>query len=97
MVAKDKLTAEGGLSEIKTILIWHFNFRTPTVTLPEHKFIAWSAKSQQLISSSKLSKKAPESMIRPMGHVGFVILYHFWSHLQTLLTTAWNRRFIAIQ
>jgi hypothetical protein len=40
MIAEDKLTAEGGLSETKTILGWYFNFRTLTTTLPEHKHIA---------------------------------------------------------
>jgi hypothetical protein len=37
MIAKDKSTVEGGLSETKIILEWYFNFRTLTVTLPEHK------------------------------------------------------------
>jgi hypothetical protein len=40
MVAEDKLTAEGGLSETKVILGWEFNFQTLTVKLPEHKHIA---------------------------------------------------------
>jgi hypothetical protein len=40
MIAEDKLTAEGGLSETKTILGWYFNFRTLTVALSEHKHIA---------------------------------------------------------
>jgi hypothetical protein len=40
MVMEDKLKAEGGLAETKAILGWHFNFRTLTVTLPEHKYIA---------------------------------------------------------
>jgi hypothetical protein len=42
MIAKDKLTVEGGLSETKTILRWYYNFRTLTMTLPECKHIAWS-------------------------------------------------------
>ena len=42
MVAKDKLKAEGGLSETKVILGWHLYLRTLTVTLPKHKFITWS-------------------------------------------------------
>ncbi len=81
MIAKDKLAAEGGLSETKIILGWHFNFRTFTVNLSEHKFIEWSAKMQQMIITSKTSKKALESMIGQMGHVGFIIpwVYHFLS------------------
>jgi hypothetical protein len=42
IIAHDKLKAEGGLVETKVILGWHFNFRTLTVSLPEHKHIAWS-------------------------------------------------------
>jgi hypothetical protein len=40
MIARDKLKAEGGLTETKTILGWRFNFQTLTMTLPEHKYIA---------------------------------------------------------
>ncbi len=57
MIAKDKLAAEGGSSETKIILGWHFNVRTLTITLPEHEFIAWPTESQQMISMSKTSKK----------------------------------------
>jgi hypothetical protein len=42
MVALEKLIAEGGLTETKMILGWLFNFKTLTVTLLEHKYIAWS-------------------------------------------------------
>jgi hypothetical protein len=48
MVAEDKLKAEGGLSETKVILGWELNFRTLTVTLPEHKHIAWSGEIEQI-------------------------------------------------
>ena len=41
MVAEDKLAAEGGLAKTIVILGWFFNFRTLTVSLPEHKHIAW--------------------------------------------------------
>jgi hypothetical protein len=51
-----------------------------------------------MISTSKTSKRALESMIGQMGHVCFIIpwVYHFLSHLQTLLAGSRNRRFIAI-
>ncbi len=57
MIAKDKLAAEGGLSEMKIILVWRFKFRTLTVILPKHKFITWSAEIQQMVSTSKASTK----------------------------------------
>jgi hypothetical protein len=47
MIARDKLTAEGGLSETKMILGWLFNFRTLIVSLLDHIFIAWAAAIQK--------------------------------------------------
>ncbi len=87
------------MSETKIILAWHFKIRTLTITLPKHNFISRGLpKIQQMISTSKTSKIALKSTIGQMGHIGFIIpwVYHFLSHLQTLLVTYWNRRFIAI-
>jgi hypothetical protein len=72
MIARDKLKTEGGLTEMKTILGWHFNFQTFTVTLPEHKYIAWSAKIQKMICTNKTTKQDLKT-IGQIGHVGFVI------------------------
>jgi hypothetical protein len=63
MVAKDKLKAEGGLSETKVDLGWHFNFRTLTVTLPEHKFIVWLTEIHKMVDSGKTTKQDLESRI----------------------------------
>jgi hypothetical protein len=98
IVAQDKLKAEEGLTETKVILGWHFNFWTLTVTLPEHKHIAWLGETQTMIDSGKTTKKALESTIRRLGHVGFVIpwVFHFLSCLQTLSGRAQNRQRIAV-
>jgi hypothetical protein len=94
MVAKDKLKAEGGLSETKVILGWHFNFQTLTATLPEHKFIAWSTEIHKMVDSGKTTKQDLESTIGRMGHVSFIIpwVFHFLSRLQSLLARAHKRR-----
>ncbi len=98
MVALEKLIAEGGLTETKIILGWLFNFRTPTVTLPEHKYIVWSREIRQMIKKQWTTKKQLESPIGRMGHVDFVIpwVYHFLSCLRSLLARAQNRRMIRI-
>jgi hypothetical protein len=98
MIAEYKLTVEGGLSETKTILRWDFNFRTLTVTLPEHKHIAWSGGIKLMIQACKTTRKMLETMIGCIGHIGFVIpwVYHFLSHLRSLLVRAWTRRVINI-
>jgi len=96
MVAKDKLKAEGRLTKTKMILGWHFNFWTLTVTLPKHKHIAWSMETQKMICSGKTSQQELESTIGRMGHVGFMISYHFLICLRTLLACSRNRRIIKI-
>jgi hypothetical protein len=99
MVAEDKLKAEGGLSEMKVILGWEFNFRTLTVTLPEHKHIAWSREIVQMITSRRTTKQQLESTIGRLGHVGFVIpwVFHFLSRLRLLLSESDKGRFRAIK
>jgi hypothetical protein len=81
MIADDKLTVEGGLSETKTIFGWYFNFRTLTVTVPEHRHIAWSREIKLMIQVHKTTKRMLELTIRCMGHVSFMIpwVYHFLS------------------
>ena len=98
MVAEDKLKAEGGLSETKTILGWLFNFRTLTVSLPEHKYIAWPNDLRQMIRSRRTTKKQLESTIGRLGHVGYIIPweYHYLSRLRTLLSRAGKMRSIKI-
>ncbi len=98
MVAQDKLKAEGGLAKLKVILGWLFNFRALTVSLPEHKHIAWSGEIQPMLHRRRTTKKALESTIRRLGHVGFVIpwVFHFLSRLRTLLRCAQNRQTIAL-
>jgi hypothetical protein len=68
------------------------------VSLPEHKHIAWSGEIQSMIDCRKTTKKALESTIGRLGHVGFVIpwVFHFPSRLRTLLQRAQNRQTIAL-
>jgi hypothetical protein len=77
---------EGGFAETKVILGWHFNFRSLTLTLPKHKYIAQLREIQKIIKTWRTTKKPLESTIRRMGHVGFVIpwVYHFLSCLRLL-------------
>ncbi len=97
-IARDKLTAEGGLSETKMILGWLFNFRTLIVSLPDHKFIAWAAAIQKMVTSKRTTSKDLETTIKRMGHVGFVIpwVHHFLSHLCSLHFRSKNCCFITI-
>jgi hypothetical protein len=64
IVAKDKLSAEGGLSDTNIILGWLYTFRTLTISLPDHKFIAWMAAIQKMITLKRSTPKDPDTTIR---------------------------------
>jgi hypothetical protein len=98
ILAQEKLKAEGGLSETKIVLGWHFNFPTLTVTLPKQNHIAWPRKIQTMIADRRTTKKALKSTIGQLGHIGFVIpwVFHFLSHLRTLLSRACNKQAITV-
>ncbi len=84
MVAKDKLLAEGSLSETKVILGWLFNFRALTVSLPDHKFITWTAAIQKMITLKRTTSKDLDTTIGRMGHVGFVIPWVYHSSVDSI-------------
>jgi hypothetical protein len=98
MIARNKLTAEGGLSETKMILGWLFNFRTLIISLPDHKFIACTVAIQKMVTSKSTTSKDLKMIIGQMGHVGFVIpwVHHFLSRLCSLHFRSKNRCFVTI-
>ena len=99
MVAKNKLLAEGGLSETQVILGWLFNFWTLTISLPDHKFIARTTAIQKMIMSKRTTSKDLDTTILRMGRVGFVIpwVYYSLGRLRSLHYHSKNRRFITVK
>jgi len=73
MDARDKLFAEVGLTEIKMILGWEWDFRRLKILLPENKFIAWTNDVSQLLTDGTTTAKALESTIGRLGHLALVV------------------------
>ena len=98
LAALNKLTAEAGLEETKTILGWEFNTRSLKISLPDNKFIAWSGSINEMIESHEATAKDLECNIGRLVHLGAVLsqVYHFLSRLRELQQRAKNRRFIKI-
>ena len=92
--ATAKLKAEGGLEEIKTFLGWVYNTRTLRISLPDHKFKAWSKDLESLLSSKTTTASSLESTIGRLNHVGYLIptARHFLSRLRKLQKKAQFRR-----
>ena len=51
MEAEAKLAAEASPEEVKLILGWLMNFRELIVSLPDNKYIAWSADIGNILTS----------------------------------------------
>ncbi len=98
MDARDKLFAEAGLTEIKMILGWEFDFRRLKVSLHKNKFIAWTTDVSQLLDDGTTTAKALESTIGCLGHLALVVpgVHHFLSRLQELQHMATHRQSIRI-
>ncbi len=86
MESRAKLTAEAGLTELKTILGWVFDFRRLIISLPYNKYQAWSNNIREILSRDKSTSKELETLVGRLGHVGTIIpmVHHFLSRLREL-------------
>jgi hypothetical protein len=86
MEACNKLEAEAGLEEQKTILGWLVDTRPLLLSLPNYKFVAWTAILDKVLEQGTTMAKEMESIIRRLGHLGMAIhtVYHFMSRLRGL-------------
>ena len=98
MDARDNLFAEAGLTELKMILSWEFDFQRLEVALPENKFIVWTTDVSQLLDNRITTAKALESTIGRLGHLALAVpgVHHFLSRLRELQRMATHRRSIQI-
>jgi hypothetical protein len=98
MEARNKLEAEAGLEELKTVLGWLLDTRRLRVKLPKNKFIAWSNIIREMIQRGTTTAKELESIIGRLVHLGMAIplVYHFLSRIRDLLVGAKRRRAIRI-
>jgi hypothetical protein len=83
MEAHNKLKAEAGLEECKTILGWLVDTRHLLLSLPNNKFVAWTAINREVIEQGSTTAQEMESIIGCLGHLGMAIhfVYHFLSRL----------------
>jgi len=86
MEAEAKLAAEASPEEVKLILIlgWKMDFRELIMSLPDNKYIVWSADIGKMLTSGSAKAKELETLIGRLGHLGMIIpfVYHFLSRLR---------------
>jgi hypothetical protein len=98
MKTRNKLQAEAGSEEQKTVLGWFLDTRQLLVQLPKNKFIAWTNLINMVIQQGKTMAKEVKRIIRCLGHLGMAIpfIHHFLSRLRNLQARAKSRRSIPI-
>jgi hypothetical protein len=98
MEARNKLKADTGLEECKTILGWLVDTHCLQLSLPNNKLVAWTAIITEVIERGWTTAKEMKSIIGHLGHLGMAIhfVYHFLSRLRDLQVRAKCRRSIKI-
>ena len=96
--ARNKLSAEAGLEEQKTVLGWLIDTRRLLLSLPNNKFVAWTELLSSVLTRGTTTAKETESIIGRLGHIGMAVpfVHHFLSRLRDLQTRAKSRRAINI-
>ena len=85
-IADDKNDAEGAAEEEKICLGLVLNTRTLTISLPTHKFKAWSAQVNETLHKRKIDIKSLRSLLGRMENIAIIIpmFGHFLSNVRQL-------------
>ena len=85
-IADDKNDAEGAAEEEKICLGLMLNTRSLTISLPSHKFKAWSAQVEAVLRQQRVSLESLRSILGRMENVAIIIpmFGHFLSNVRQL-------------
>ena len=85
-IADDKNEAEGGPEEVKIVLGWELNSRELLVSLPSHKFIAWSSQVKSFLSRVSASGDDLRSVLGRLENIAIIIpmFAHFLNNIRQL-------------
>ena len=94
MVEMEKAAIEGPAEEIKIVLGWKIDTRRLLVSLPEHKFIAWTTQIDETLKNKTVSNDTLMSILgRPENAAQIlVILGHFFSNIKHLQMIAEKKK-----
>ena len=94
LIADDKNDAEGAPEERKICLGWLLDTRQLTVSLPFHKFKAWSKQISDMMKQKTVSEKLLASVLGRLENVAtiMVMMGHFLSNIRYLQIQAQQRQ-----
>jgi len=86
MVEKKKTEIEGPAEELKICLGWIIDTRRLLVSLPHHKYIAWTSQIDNILQNKTVSNTTLMSILGRLENVAqvLIILGHFLSNIRSL-------------
>ena len=84
LIKRSKAIAEGALEEIKIVTGWELDSRRLLISLPSHKFIAWTSQIDGFLTSKKATAAALESFLGRKVHTSTImpLARHFLARLR---------------
>ena len=73
LINKKKLAAEGRLEETKIVLGWFLDTRRLIISLPTHKFLAWTGQIQTIIKSKKTTARILETVLGRLTNTSSIL------------------------
>ena len=73
LINKTKLAAEGRLEETKIVLGWLLDTRRLRISLPEHKFVAWTTQIKEMKSTSKTTASSLDTVLGRMTNASSIL------------------------
>ena len=85
-IAEDKNEAEGAPEEVKITLGWNLDTRRLLVSLPEHKYKAWSSQLKSFQNRKSANAKDLQSILGRLENVAIIIpmMGHFLNNIRQL-------------
>ena len=86
IISDDKNEAEGAPEEIKICLGWTVDSRRLLVSLPTHKYIAWTSQIDKILSQKSVSDADLRSILGRLENVAIIMsmFAHFFNNIRSM-------------
>ena len=73
LLNETKLAAEGALEETKIVFGWKLDTRRLLISLPDHKFVAWTSQIRNIIETKKTTAKELETVLGRLTNAASIL------------------------
>ena len=73
LLNKAKMSAEGALEETKIVLGWKLDTRHLLISLPDHKYGAWTGQIKEILKTKRVTAKALETVLGRLTNAASIL------------------------